>query len=431
MASKGGLEELPAHFRFRNMHAALELANPNERAPMIRALHERGRFTSAQQRSTSTQRAAAIAALEGERKKAAALEAKIARAKEAVREKRARDPNYRPRVPPVATAAINPMLPPEETIDPKAAAAALRRVGGGPADRVAPEVTWYRGRVAEKRIVLERAFQVLDPARSGFVEPAELRHALALYDVHLPSDTMFANLIAGIGRDAQGRVSWTHFLRAMCAALDPKEVVDAEVQVKAGQLRERLADADRSGRGTLGTQQMIAALRADNSATAGGLMMYLDKEEAKRVVETARMRGARAAAAADGAISSDQIDYGAFADSVSAGRSLPWFLLPKTHRSVTDLLMREEVSGEAFGDAKSHDELHRAATFVMPDGNVIERKGRVPPEVAHVQADHWPIQHAYPPGTPQRRSGTWRARVTSEPKPWSRHAREPVGSRAP
>jgi hypothetical protein len=117
------------------------------------------------------------------------------------------------------------------------------------------------------------------------------------------------------------------------------------------------------------------------------------------------------------------IRYGELIAHVHNSRSLPWFLLPKTHRSVTDRMIREEMSGEAFGDGKSWDELHRIASFVMRDGHLVERKGRVANAAANNESPlGWSNATAYPPGTPQRRSGTWLARATTNPKPWSKHS---------
>lgn len=411
--------QTPASCRFLPMQAELERAPAAARGRMLQTLHQQGTFTDKQRAASAHHRAVTISLLQGELARSTELEAQLLEARANVRAQRAAAPRARAQVIAPPTAGINPMMPPEHGVDSRQSAV-----------RAPPEVTYYRGLVAEKRIVLERAFQILDPQGTGFLEPEQIGRALRLYGVHMPTASTLTSLLDGIERSPSGGVSWTQFLRKMCAALDPKDLVDSSVQVRAAQLRERLERYDPQRTGKLSSKTMAHVLRADSSedTRAGGLTMYLDREEADRVVQTAinRERQARPAVGSRPATAGSsggsarpksgertgEVEYGSFVDEIYHAPSLPWFLLPKTHRAVTDRLIRWE--SDAFGDNKSHRELHRTAAFVRRDGRLIASKGRVSEAHGHAESDIWSEVTSDAFGI--------NPKAVPNPKPWSKHS---------
>jgi hypothetical protein len=228
-----------------------------------------------------------------------------------------------------------------------------------------PHVLEVRSKVGGKREALLRAFRALDADNSGKAGEARALRVLGMCGLQQVTPAELRHLFRFVDADAQGRIDYEAFVRAMGVGQDAQETMDAKLRQKCAAMLKVLAGADAQGRGLLTVPQMRAALRHNPPA----LRLYLDHEEIERVLgEAARQVG-----------NTHSIDYHEFVRRVVGARAAPWFLQGRSHRSSMHLIL----AGADLGELEPNgDHLHRQAAFLNADGTLAERKRHVLPASA-------------------------------------------------
>ena len=123
-----------------------------------------------------------------------------------------------------------------------------------------PHVLEVRSKVGGKREALLRAFRALDADNSGKAGEARALRVLGMCGLQQVTPAELRHLFRFVDADAQGRIDYEAFVRAMGVGQDAQETMDAKLRQKCAAMLKVLAGADAQGRGLLTVPQMLSLI---------------------------------------------------------------------------------------------------------------------------------------------------------------------------